>query len=104
MADEQIEHARTRYRKRGWSDAKIERALASMRRVPEPDDGLNRVIADLLRDLVAECGEVAVWVHDFHGKVETESYQIRLRDRCTAQELDVRRRWLDLDVVVEVVG
>lgn len=94
--------AAAKYRRLGWSESKVNRALASMRRVAEEGDGLHGAIVNLLRSLAAEHGLVSVWVHDFRGKVETEPYTITRRERWPTEELLTRARELDTDVLVTV--
>ncbi|QOI99662.1 MAG: hypothetical protein HRU70_03890 [Phycisphaeraceae bacterium] len=61
--------------KEGWSRAKTERALAPASRVKDASVGLHPVIVELLRAVVGRHGPVAVWVHDFHGRFDTEAYE-----------------------------
>lgn len=96
--------ARARYERLGWSRAKIERALAGMKRDSRPGEGLHPVIVDLLRHIATPHGPVAAWVHDFHGKVETEAYAPTRRLRWSLAELDRLAPTLPLDTIVEIVG
>jgi len=106
-AESAYEQARVRYRKRGWSEAKIERALAakkaSRERSDDPSAGLHEVVLELLRAVVDEHGAVSVWVHDFTGKVDREPYSIARRIRCSVSDLPRHVRELDTDVLLDVV-
>jgi hypothetical protein len=75
-AEAKAARAKARYERLGWSRAKIERALSSIERSTRADDGLHRVIVGLLREVVLAHGGAAVWVHDFSGHVERETYTI----------------------------
>jgi hypothetical protein len=95
--------AETKYRKLGWSTSKIKRALASMQRESNPTDGLYPIIMDLLIDLATEHGEIRAWIHDFTGKVETESYTITKRLQCSISGLADVARELEPDAVVTIL-
>lgn len=101
-ADLKAAKARARYERHGWSRAKIDRALASMRRVPREGDGLHPLFLDVIRQIVHVHGNAAFWVHDFTGKVETEPYAITRRERWTMENLADRARTLETDVLIEV--
>lgn len=96
--------ARAKYARLGWSRAKIDRALASMRRPSLPDDGLHPVIVELVRAIALEHGEVGVWVHDFRGRAAAEEYAIVACERCTVAELQTRAAALGTDIVLEVAA
>jgi hypothetical protein len=99
-----LTRAQARYRRLGWSQAKIQRALGSMQEAlqPAPGDGLHPVIVDLVIQFARAHGTAAVWVHDFEGKVEAEPYTIVQRIQCAAEELKDRAGTLELDVVITV--
>jgi hypothetical protein len=72
------ERLRKRYEKRGWSAAKIERALkdaSHSHRALSSFVGLRADVRDLLAELVARHGEVAVVVHFYHGDVDAERFE-----------------------------
>lgn len=94
--------AEAKYRRLGWSETKIERAIASMRKAPRPGDGVHAVVMDLLTAVAHDCGEVCVWVHDFTGRVEREPYAITRRIRCACADLPAYARVLDTDVALTV--
>ncbi len=104
--DERIARAEARYRREGWSEAKIERALASMRSAARQADqsssGLHGVILDLLDAVVREHRRAALWIHDFTGQVESEHYAMRRRERWGLDELRLRGRAAELDVLAEI--
>lgn len=81
------EGRRRKYEKLGWSRAKIERALGSESSRPPPGHGLHAVIITLIRECVTLCGRLAIWVHDFRGRVETEVYQVVDGPECGPDDL-----------------
>jgi len=103
-AQEQIARARQKYEALRWSPAKIARALASMTSRPRPDDGLHAAVIELLAALVPRHGKARVWVHDFRGRAETETYQIVRRESWPVADLASRAAGLEPDVLVEVVA
>lgn len=103
LADE-LAKARAKYERRGWSRAKIERALAGMSRPTPPGEGLHPVVLELLGAVAARCGRVAVWVHDFSGAVEREPYTLRGRESWPLEELAARAPMLTTDVLAEIDG
>jgi len=60
---------REKYRRKNWSDAKIERAILGRRPVERPIFGAFR---DSLALLVRASGAVRILAHSFSGDVETE--------------------------------
>lgn len=96
--------ARRKYARLGWSQAKIERALGSVDRPANPDDGLHPVIIGLLRAIATEHGRARIWVHDFTGKVETEAYRITAQQRWPLAQLAERAAALDVDTVATLVA
>ncbi len=103
-ADEAIARAQRKYEKMHWSSTKIARALASMRPKPRPDDGLHPVIIDMLTALLSRHGTVRVWVHDFSGGIETETYQIASRAMWPDSQLASRAATLEPDVLSEFIA
>jgi hypothetical protein len=100
--EQRAARARARYQRLGWSQAKIDRALASVVCQARPGDGLHPVIVDLLRSIAASCGRVSVWVHDFHGRLEHEPYTIARREQWTLAELEHRASTLGLDTIADI--
>jgi hypothetical protein len=75
---ETIEKERARYRKKGWSEAKIRRALETKlaARAPVPrsqrEDTPMEKLSDLLTRLAAVPGGVRIFVHAYSGSVDEE--------------------------------
>jgi hypothetical protein len=103
-ADEKAARARARYERLGWSAAKIERALASAARPPRAGDGLHEVVVELLQAIALAHGSVAAWVHDVHGAVETESYELSRTVAWTSEELARNASSFPLDVRIEITA
>lgn len=101
-APSKLARARARYEKLGWSDSKIERAIAAMHRAPQPDEGLHPAIRDLLRTIVTAHGPAAVWVHDFSGNVELEPYTITRHEQWSSASLADSAATLYPDVIARV--
>ena len=101
-AESKIAKARARYERMGWSKAKIERALEGMARSPQHDFGLHPVVIDLLQAVTQDCGSAAVWVHEFSGDVEVESYAIARHERWARTEVAARSAMLATDTVAEI--
>jgi hypothetical protein len=102
------EKERAQYRKKGWSEAKIDRALkakhASKAQVPRgqrADTPLER-LDDLLLLLSRTHGGVRVFVHMFEGRVDEEKVRGAIGDRVDAR--GIAKRGLPEDVVVELVS
>ena len=101
-ADSKLAKAKARYERMGWSKAKIERALEGMARSPQHDFGLHPVVIDLLQAVTQDCGSAAVWVHEFSGDVEVESYAIARHERWARTEVAARSAMLATDTVAEI--
>ena len=101
-AHSKILKAKARYERMGWSKAKIERALEGMARSPQHDFGLHPVVIDLLQAVTQDCGSAAVWVHEFSGDVEVESYAIARHERWARTEVAARSAMLATDTVAEI--
>jgi hypothetical protein len=101
-AASKLAKARARYERMGWSKAKIERALEGMSRPPRQDFGLHPVVIDLLQAVTQDCGSAAIWVHEFSGDVEVESYAIARHERWARTEVAARSAMLATDTVAEI--
>jgi len=78
-----------KYRKKGWSEAKIQRALESQKDMPAQSAGLRDDILDLVANLTNSFGEIRLSLHWYSGDVEIESF--RLRDVGSVSLADFRR-------------
>ena len=65
-----------KYRKKGWSDTKIQRALESRRDEPGRSAGLREDILDLVSNLGTAFGEVRLSLHWYSGDVGTENFDL----------------------------
>lgn len=80
------EAARSKYRKSGWSQAKIERAIASQRTKARPIQVTRSHFFDALRELLPELGTVYLLGHNFSGNQTTEEVAANRRLKATLEE------------------
>jgi hypothetical protein len=79
------ETLRRKYKKEGWSETKIRRALAQADRAlrvqalkgPADFQGLRPDLRDLLARVVNDTGELAIVVHFYGGSIETEKFPVQ---------------------------
>lgn len=92
----QRERKTAKYVQRGWSSAKIARALGPEPSPPPPPfTGLHPDVVDIVNRLAAAVGQATVWVHEFAGSVESERYKILHHATCpAAQFADLARELL----------
>lgn len=96
-------HLRRRYEKRGWSEAKIQRAVeqsSASAANPKRNRARSGFRDDVIERLVALChsaGSVAVVVHWYRGDVETERFAVRRVMPCGCDELFARAHALAED-------
>jgi hypothetical protein len=67
----------TKYRKKGWSNAKIQRALKSSKPAPTRSHGLRDDVVDLVAVLARAFGEIRLSLHWYSGHVETEEFALK---------------------------
>jgi hypothetical protein len=95
---------RKKYVKRGWSESKIERALAeaTSRAVRPEFAGLRPDVAEWLAATARESGPLAVIVHWYTGRTDRETVPIAGEQHVAAADLDQGVAAVDEDVVVWV--
>jgi hypothetical protein len=94
------EHLRRKYAKRGWSDAKIARAVEQATQAkPLTFSGLRKDVIEQLGTLCAAAGGVAVVVHWYTGDVERERFPLVVQT-CARDELPARAANLREDEVL----
>lgn len=86
------EFQRRKYRKKGWSQARIERAITQAAKHAEAAErksfvGLHPEAAAIVTDIAKRAGRVAVIVHFYNGDLETESFTLRPSRSITGAEL-----------------
>jgi hypothetical protein len=107
-SDADPEKDRAQYRKEGWSEAKIARALtakhASKARAPrgQRDDTPRERLDDLLARLSSIAGGVRIFVHMFEGAVDEEKVVGAIGNRAVARGI-ASEIGLPEDVVVELI-
>lgn len=68
----------TKYRKKGWSDAKIQRALEISKPTPPTrPDGLRDDMVGLIAVLAKTFGQIRVSLHWYSGDIETEDFALK---------------------------
>ncbi|CAN5916667.1 hypothetical protein BH11VER1_BH11VER1_21990 [soil metagenome] len=64
------------YRKKGWSEAKIQRALESRKQTASHARGLRADVLELMEDLVKSHGEIRIALHWYAGDIGTEVFAL----------------------------
>ncbi|MEW6347823.1 MAG: hypothetical protein AB1646_02065 [Thermodesulfobacteriota bacterium] len=64
-----LKKLRRKYEQQGWSEAKIQRALADILNRPERDAGLRPGLADWIADIAEGAGRVYLYVHWASDKI-----------------------------------
>ena len=81
-------YAKPKYKKLGWTEAKIERAIADSLSKPASEFfGLRADLRWQLCDLVTEVGRVSIVVHFYSGDTETDEVPIELKKTITCEDL-----------------
>ncbi|HEV7764362.1 MAG TPA: hypothetical protein VGQ76_05135 [Thermoanaerobaculia bacterium] len=93
IATFRAKHAKPKFRKQGWSDAKIERAVEQMRQDVTPSwhaefDGLRIDVRRALAELARMTKSVALLVHPFSGSVDTETIRAQRQNISVAKLID----------------
>lgn len=101
---EQEAARRAQYRRRGWSEAKISRALESSRRSrAAPDVDARAVFRELVAAIVDTTGHVRLFAHLYAHGVDTEDVGPAARLTLALREFERREGAFAADAVVEVV-
>ena len=96
-------YAKPKYKKLGWTEAKIERAIADS--LSKPAGKFSGLRADLrwqLCDLVAEVGRVSIVVHFYSGDTETDDVPIGLKKTISCEDLRDNDECVVEDMIVEI--
>jgi hypothetical protein len=97
-------HLRRKYKKLGWSEAKIQRAVDQAAgdsvKSTRPISGFRNDVAQSLRTLCRVAGSVAFLVHWYSGDIETERLPLSKAKRCDCAELSARTMELVEDEVL----
>lgn len=97
-------YARPKYKKRGWSEDKINRAIADgLRKPPGELSGLRADLRWQLCDLAAEAGRVSLVVHFYSGGTETEEIPLKGKKVVRCEELQDDNYSVEEDVLVEII-
>jgi len=64
------------YRKKGWSESKIERAISSRKKAAATSSGLRDDILHIVKNLVAAYSQIRLSLHWYSGQIETENFRL----------------------------
>ncbi len=100
------ERRRRKYEKRGWSKAKIERAIGQARGDPEAEPlvGLRRDVQRLLGEVAINAGEVAVVIHWYEQDVEESQFTCTQGPVVPAQDALEGRLQLECDEILRITS
>ena len=98
-------YSKPKYKKLGWTAAKIERAIADSLATPTNDfTGLRADLRLQLCDLVSEVGRLSLVVHFYSGNPETDEVPIRLKKTIICADLRDNDESVLEDTLVEVIS
>jgi hypothetical protein len=104
-AEDPSEFLRRKYRKKGWSDSRIERAVeqsSKHAKHKKPFVGLRPDAATIVGELARKTGRVAVIAHFYHGDTEQEAIRLGPVRSVTNEELLAARIPFDEDELIWV--
>jgi len=103
---DRAEHLRRKYEARGWSQAKIARAIeqAQATTIQTPTSGLHADVIERIQTLCRSVGSIGSLVHWYHGDVETESFSPTRAQPCSFTQLPVRAQQLNEDHVLLAIA
>jgi hypothetical protein len=97
-------HLRRKYEKRGWSEAKIKRALEQVEVQPSKTNratsGFRPDVLSAFEALCRAAGSVALLVHWYSGDIESERLPLGEPRRCKCDELAARAQSLVEDQIL----
>jgi hypothetical protein len=97
-------YSKPKYKKLGWSEAKIERAIADSLSAPAKDfSGLREDLRWSLCDLVSETKRAIIVVHFYSGNVETEEVPITEKKTVVCEDLQNNDEIIEEDALIEIV-
>lgn len=93
-----------KYRKKGWSDTKILRALESRQTPVTQSAGLRDDILALVTNLVNVFGEVRLSLHWYSGDVETENFALNDAGRISLEDFRRDPTALGDETTIKITG
>jgi hypothetical protein len=97
-------YSKPKYKKLGWTEAKIERAITDSLSKPSKDfSGLREDLRWSLCDLVSETKRAVIMIHFYSGNVETEEVPITEKKIVTCEDLQNNDESVEEDALIEVV-
>jgi len=103
---DRAEHLRRKYEARGWSQAKIARAMeqAQSTTLQTPTSGLHADVIERIQTLCRSVGSIALRVHWYDGDVETELLSPTHAQPCNFTDLPARAQQLNEDQVLLAIA
>jgi len=97
---------RRRYEKKGWSAAKIERALEASRAARGRDHSREnaRRFREAIAGLLRRTPSIRLFLHTYGGAFDTEPVSSSKKVKLTLQEYNGRHGVIPEDVLVEIAG
>lgn len=93
-----------KYRKKGWSETKIQRALENLKVAPTRTAGLRDDIVDLTTELAHAFGQVRLSLHWYSGDIETEKFVLRDAGQVTLQDFRAGTTALRDETTITIKG
>jgi hypothetical protein len=98
-------YSKPKYKKLGWTEARIERVIADS--LSKPTNEFSGLRADLrwqLCDLAEDVGRVSIVVHFYSGDTETDEVPINWKKAITCEDLRDNDESVVEDTLVEVIS
>lgn len=96
-------YSKPKYKKRGWTEVKIERAIADSLLKPKKEfSGLRPDLRSQLAGLASQTGRLALVVHYYSGAIDTEEVPTSQKNVVSCEELQTEDDTVAEDVLVEI--
>lgn len=102
--EEKVRRKYSKYKKHGWTEAKINRAIADSLSRPKPDFlGLRSDLRSQLADLASEAGRVFLVVHYYSDGTETEEVPIIGKKVLSCETMQNNDESVEEDTLIEIL-
>ena len=96
-------YSKPKYRKRGWTESRIDRVIADRLTKPVKDfSGLRSDVWLQLCELAKETGRVSLIIHFYSGRTETENVPIQDKNIVKCSEKDDDSKAVTEDTLIEI--
>jgi hypothetical protein len=95
---------RARYRRKGWSDAKIARAIEAKARPHKKPRENRQKVCDAISQIVQRLGRVRLFAHWYDGRVDTEEFEPVERRTIPLAEFRRQDGAFPVDKIVEIIN